>query len=285
MAILYQINLYSISVVYNFRIAEVTRQPIFDKETDTRNIVLGLLFDQYQQKYCGDITQNFFGALGSWIYRFDSSYFRTDFAGAHVDQTEKCATTFTGNNTDDILFTFGHNFRFNKISTTISGSVGFPTHKSLNLLHSDVGTGQIGLAVQFDAAFPLSEQRDFLIGTRYLHFFPRAACGPLNREFIFGIGNVIDVRVAHNQRWNHHGLEIGFTQQWSFGATVEPFVQAIIDATNRRRTAFYGVYKYHFLINDIKNGLLFTISYGFDNKNRFSNKHIVTAWAAWGVSF
>ena len=66
-------NIFAISIVYNLRIAQITKQTIANNKYET----VALLFDQYQKKYNG-IRQNFVGGMGTFIYNFKSCYFRID---------------------------------------------------------------------------------------------------------------------------------------------------------------------------------------------------------------
>jgi hypothetical protein len=276
----------AISIVYNFRIAQITRQPITDETHDKNSTFIALLFDQFQKKHT-DTSQNFPGGLASFIYHFDANFFRTDFAVSHIKEWTDGTTTFSGTETDDLLFTLGHNFKLNKRNTvTLSGFLGVPTHKVFALQHVSFGYGQIGTGIQFDGIHMLRRENALLYGLRYLYFVPRSARDTLDQKHTFTIGNTADVLFAYKDWWGKHGLELGFTERVNFGAQCSPSLDDIVQKINYIRSNFYAVYKYKFLINDLHNRFLFNISYGFDQKPKtFGNKYIITLWGSWSINF
>lgn len=282
------IPLSAISMVYNFRIAQITRQSLLDQENNRNKTVLGLLFDQFQQKHT-DSHQNFAGGLTAFMRHFGSNYFRTDFAVSHIKDRTDGSTTFSGTQSDDLLFTIGHHFELNKQSELIlSGLFGVPTHKVTTLEHASFGYGQIGAGVQLDGSYTLHhhDKNALLYGVRYLYFVPRTARDTEGKHHTFSIGNITDILCAYKDWWNKHGLELGFTQRFNFGAHCSPNFDDILERTNYIRSNFYAVYKYKFLIRDVPNRLLFNIAYGFDEKSKkFGNKYIVTLWTSWSVNF
>ncbi|MFI5333021.1 MAG: hypothetical protein ACHQVS_02880 [Candidatus Babeliales bacterium] len=282
------VPLTAISIVYNFRIAQITRQPITDETHDKNNTLIGLLFDQFQKKHT-DTSQNFPGGLASFIYHFDANFFRTDFAVSHIKERTDGSTTFSGTQTDDLLFTLGHNFKINKRNTvTLSGFLGIPTHKVTTLEHVSFGYGQLGTGIQIDGSYTLHHDNAnaLLYGARYLYFVPRTARDIECKHHTFSIGNVADVLFAYKDWWGKHGLELGFTERINFGAHCSPHFDEIIQRTNYVRSNFYAVYKYKFLIRDLPNRFLFNIAYGFDEKSKkFGNKYIITLWTSWSVNF
>ncbi len=283
-------NSYAISIVYNFRIAQITKQPIADPTTNLDNkkyTVLGLVFDVYQKKYTLGITQNFAGALGAFTYNFKPYFFRTDFAVSHIKAKAYDTTTFSGTEADDILFTFGRNFVINdKSRVTLSGLFGVPTHRITTLEHVGFGYGQIGLGAQFDGTYRFDHVHHLLYGTRYIYFAPRNALDATCKSYKFTIGNVADLLLALNNRWVKHGVEFGYTARFDFGSHITPNLDDIVEKTNYIRNNFYLVYKYKFKIHETNNRLLFNIAYGFDSKpKRFGNKYIITFWGSYSVNF
>jgi len=279
-------NLLSISIVYNFRIAQITKQPITENTTQN-HMLSGLAFDVYQKKYTPGISQNFAGGLASYIYNFKPYYFRTDFAASHIRENDHHTTTFSGAQTDDILFTIGRNAKINDHNiVTLSGLFGIPTHKTLALQHVDFGYGQVGTGVQLDGAYTFHQNNSFVYGARYIYFVPRKACDDLGKKHTFTIGNIGDILVAYKKNWTKHGLEFGYTARSQFGAHISPSLDEIVQKTNYVRSSFYAVYKYKFFIKNISNRLLFNIAYGFDHRPKtFGNKYIITVWAAWNINF
>lgn len=286
LAVLIYVNVTAVSIVYNFRIGQVTKQPIAGASEYHRRIV-ALLFNQYQEKYQGGVAQNFAGCFGSYIYNRESYYARIDGAFSDIHQKTYHKTTFLGAQTDDILFTVGRNFTPSEnIRTTISVLFGVPTHQIFTLQHVDFGYGQVGMGLQLDGSYALDHHSDFLYGARLIYFVPRTAKVCPDRDYLFSVGKLADILLAFKHNWTNHGFECGYTQRWDFGAHIFPSLDEIIQKTNYVRSNFYLIYKYNFMINDLKNRLLFNISYGFDQKSKqYGNKSIVTLWGAWNLSY
>ena len=281
----FSLPLAAISIVYNFRIAQITKQPIFEA-SERKHSIIALLFDQFQKKYNG-VSQNFGGGLCAFIYNFGSNFFRTDFAVSHIHEVTNHITTFSGTETDDLLFTMGREFLVNKKNIlTLSGLFGVPTHKVLRLQHVDFGYGQIGTGIQLDGSCACTPTNFLLYGARYIYYVPRKAHDNACQNHTFTIGNTADVLLALNNKWDHHGLEVGFTERWQFGAHARPHFDEIVKKTNYIRSNLYAVYKYKFLTNNVANRFLFNISYGFDNAPKiYGNKYIITVWASWNIRF
>jgi hypothetical protein len=280
-------TLSAVSMVYNFRIAQITKQPIFEKPHDRNHTVIALLFDQYRKKYNG-IFQNFAGGLGSYIYDFEPYYFRVDFAVSHIKAKSNHTTTFSGTETDDILFTLGRNIvRRDRSIGTLSGLLGIPTHRIFRLQHTDFGYSQLGTGIQYDGSYAINHTNTLLYGARYIYFVPRKALDDLRQKHTFTLGNIGDLLFAYKNNWNEHqGIELGYTARFRFGAHIVPSLDNIVKKTNYIRSNFYAVYKYKFLINNISNRLLFYLSYGFDHTPKvYGNKYIVTLWTSWNIAF
>lgn len=285
-AMLHGSGLSAISIVYNFRIAQITKQPIFEKDHHKNHTIVTLLFDEYLKKYNGT-HQKFLGGFGSFIYNSKSYYFRTDVALSSIHEVTDGITTFSGTETDDILFSAGRNFILNNRTTiTFSGLCGFPTHKVFNLQHAEFGYGQIGAGMQLDGLYDLKNMNTLLYGVRYIYFSSRKALDTTGKKYTFTFGNVADILTAYKKDWKKHGLELGYTFRSNFGADVYPNFDDIIQKTNYIRSSFYAVYKYKFLLNNTANRLLFNISYGLDHEPKmYGNKYIITLWASWNISF
>lgn len=278
---------FAISMVYNFRIAQITRQPI-DPQTPRPHSVIALPFLQWRKKY-DDIKQNFIGALGSYINRFGNAYFRIDGAVSHIhEKSAENVTTFKGTETDDLLFTVGYEFIKQKQATmTFSVLTGIPTHRLYRLQHIDFGYSLVGLGMQLDGSTQLGATQGLLFGGRYIRFFPRCGLDTGCESHTFNLGNIGDILVAYRNNWDKkHGVECGYTFRARFGAHCFPPDDEIIPKTNYLRSNFYAVYKYRFLIREAANRIMFYTSYGFDHYSKiYGNKYIVTAWASWQVSF
>ena len=279
----------ALSMVYNFRIAQITKEPLMENSYayGYRYRLIPLVFDQYQQKYTGSIDQNFAGGLCTFIYDFwRTYYFRIDGAVSHIHQTTCGATTFSGSETDDILLTVGRDFKpYDHTRITFSGLCGVPTHSVVTLKHVNFGYGQASVGGQLDGAYIFAPQTALLCGTRYIHFVPRGAQDTHHNHYHYTAGNLADLLVGVRRRWGEHGLESGYARRWNFGRHISPSLDQITSSTSTRNS-FYLVYKYHFEIGHTSNRLLVNIGYGYDSKARqFSNRHIVTAWAAWNIHF
>ena len=273
------------SMVYNFRIAQVTKQPLSEEPNDRKNTIIALLFDVYQKKYNGP-RQNFTGALASYIRDFAPYYVRLDFAFSHIKQNINHQTNFTGNETDDLLLTTGCKINSSpQNSVTLSTLCGIPTHRINTLQHPDFGYNQVGLGLQLDGIHNFDMQTALVYGTRYIYFIPRTAYHNQNK-YKFSISNLFDLLVASKTNWGQQGLEAGYTARFQFGAQIYPNFADIIEKTNCIRSNFYLVYKYKFAIQATQNRLLLNIGYGFDHKPKtFGNKNIITVWGAWSINF
>lgn len=283
-------NIATISIVYNFRIAQITKRAFIEHEQKTTSLTLTFLsFDQYQEKYRGGIQENFTGGLAAFVYDFTpSSYVRTDAALSYINQKTYHVATFSDMETDDILFTIGHNFTpNNKSRITISGLFGIPTHNIYALQHVALGYGQIGTGVQIDGLYRLTNHLDFLWGTRYLYFIPQIAQDISENSYTFSIGNIADLLLGLKWNWpSSHSLEGGYTARWDFGAHISPHINDIVAKTNYSRNSFYLVYKYKFETQRVAHRLLFDIGYGFDSKPKsYGYKKIATCWISWSINF
>lgn len=276
----------TVSIVYNFRIAQITREAILENGNEPRNSFVALFFDQWREKYT-KTHQQYTGAFGSYILDFGSNYFRTDFAVSHIQEKTAGTTSFSGTESDDILFTFGHNIIVSDHSyITVSGFLGIPTHKLFRLQHPDFGYSQIGIGAQVDGSYTINGTSSFVYGARYIHFVPRQGQDISGADYTVTTGNVTDILVANKQNWGKHGLEFGYTARFRFGAYTYPIINDFTEKTDYIRSNVYLVYKYKFAIHDVWNRLLFNISYGRDHRSKqFGNAYIMTFWASWHVWF
>lgn len=277
-------HLLAISIVYNFRIAQITKQPLEENERNQRLAII-LPFDQFQKKYSG-VFQNFAGSLEAFIYSWESFYARADFAFSYVKETFDHMTTFTGIQTDDLLFTAGYNFKQEHGRVTLSGLFGVPTHDIVALRHVPFGYSQVGLGLQVDGAVNFESERAFLYGARYIYFVPRHAKDDLGNKYKYTIGQTADLLAAYKKNWPVHGIEFGYTARFFFAASVQPPFDDEVKKLNYIRSNFYTVYKYRFYIHEHPQRLLLNVSYGFDHTPKhFGNKYIVTIWGSWNISF
>lgn len=278
----------STSIVYNFRIAQITKPRFFEKENNKDYTLLALVFDQYRKKQTS-IYQRFLGEFSSFIYDFKSYYIRTDFAFSNIREHKLGISNFSDTETDDILISAGRNFLLNPQTViTYSGLVGLPTHKIFRLQHTDFGYSQFATGAQMDGSYAFSlEYKNFILaGIRYIHFFPRSASDAQGKKYTFTIGNMADIFISQKNNLLQHGFEYGYTAKFRFSAHITPFLADIVEKTNYIRSNFFAVYRYKFLIREVANKIFFNIAYGFDHiPKRFGNKYIVTLWASWNINF
>ncbi len=286
-SVVYIADIIAISMVYNFRIAQITKQPIQSDHKQHDHVIVVLLFDQFRKKYNGTF-QNFAGGLSSFIYDFRPYYFRIDGAVSNIYEKQQDITTFSGTETDDILFTAGRNFILNERNViTLSALFGVPTHRIYRLEHVDFGYSQVGTGVQVDGLYELTKNSNFIYGGRYIYFVPRNARDALDNKYKFTLGNVGDILLAYKNNWQpQYGIEFGYTMRSRFGAHIRPHLDDVVKKTNYLRSNFYGVYKYKFSLDHTYNRLLFYGAYGFDHKPKiFGQKYIITFWTSWNISF
>lgn len=275
----------SASLVYNFRIAQITKQliaPEFRYHT-----VIGLPFDVYAKTYFGE-KANFAGGLASYILNIAHWYFRVDGAFANIQTWGADTKPFSATTTDDLLFTIGRNFKYapHQNRWTLSAMFGVPTHRIRSLQHVDFGYGQAGLGGQLDGVYQFHDEWGFIYGARYIYFFPRTAVDLFCDKHKFTIGNDVDVLVAFKGDWKHHGFELGYSARFDFGARCCPLFDDVEKRANFIRSDLYAVYKYTWWFGKIPNRFLLNFSYGRDHMPKaYGNEYILTFWAAWGLCF
>jgi hypothetical protein len=283
-------DLSCVSIVYNLRIAQTTRRQNFPSEDIFPSIGAITLFDQVHKLRDGT-HQNVGGGLGTYILMQDHSYFRAEFAAGHV-RASKDGLHLSRTQTDDILFSAGYNHVINDRSTvTLSGLLGFPTHKDFVLEGLQLGTGHIGCGVQLDGSYSYSphQTHSVITAARFLHFFPRGVdfqIANLHEHFKIDPGNIYDLFIAHHSKWQNHILEVGYNPTFAFGAKIHPQFDDFNRLARFIRSSFYGAYTYGFKIKDHVSALVFGLSYGFDHiRTPVQNKYVVSAWVTWGINF
>jgi hypothetical protein len=276
-----------LSVVYNFRIAQITRKPIAEETNKRPNSASLLLFDFFQKTRCFDIRENYAGGLLTYNRNFAKKYaFRVDFSAAHVHQTVQKAPTTNITEPDDILFTIGRNLLVHeKSKVSFSVLLGIPTHSINTLQRVGFGTGQVGIGGQLDGLYKCTQKIDFLWGARCSYFIPRTAFDTLDTCHKFTIGSIADVLVAlQTNNPLGHGFEAGYDARWGFGAHATPRIVQL-DRLNYMRNNFYAVYKYTFLTERLAHRILLNISYGFDSKPKLYGFNAIMVWGSWGIAF
>lgn len=279
-------SLLAISVVYNFRIAQITRKPITQKTENKPDSVAPLIFDFFQKMKNFNVRENYAGGLVTYNHNFTHDFFRADFAVAHAGRKVDNVQTVDVTESDDILFTAGHCIIHNpNAMVTLSGLFGIPTHSVFTLERIGFGTGQVGLGVQLDGLHKFTKNSDFLWGTRYNYFIPRTAFDVNNNPYQFTVGSIADLLIGfQTSKPLGHGVEGGYSTRWGFGIESSPKILNL-DQFNYIRNSFYLVYKYTFLTPRVAHRLLLTASYGFDSKPKLYGFNAVMVWGSWGIAF
>lgn len=276
----------STTVVYNFRIAQITKQPVATSQDLPKNNVLGLLFNQHQKKYIGT-KQNFTGLLTSYSHSFEPYYLRVDFAFAHIKDKLNQETIFSGTETDDLLFTAGRNFITSpKNVVSLSGLFGIPTHKNNYLKHPGFGFNQVGFGAQLDGVYSFNNTTGFIWGSRYVYFAPGHALDRFENRYKYTVGHNVTLLISTKYDHNHRGFEFGYSPSFLFGGYTIPKIDILARNAALIRNSLYLVYKQHLLIKNIHNLFLCNISFSRDQRPfELGNKEIIMAWIAWNVSF
>lgn len=288
------INCTVVSIVYNLRIAETTkRQDLLPSYEPKPNLGVALLFAQFR-KVRNETYQKAYGVLASYVYARKHFYGRIYGAVANVrEKNNPLQIDDHKTQVDDILCMAGYSRDFtDRIAATFSGLLGIPVHGDKALTLIQFGTGHVGLGVQADASFVLSENRKNALRTaaRFVHFFPRKVTLPINNVkecFRFSIGNTVDLFVAYHHRFGmRHTLEFGYNPSFLFDASIKPNVIGLVNEIDYIRSSVYAAYGYGFLIGKHLSGFAAAVSYSTDHRPcLFGNKYIVTAWASWGINF
>ena len=272
------------SLVYNFKIAQITKDLSLNKE-DNHSSFTTLIFNQYRKRY--DLTQEYFIApLFSYINSFENYCFRIDSSFGHIKQKLNKKTLYSGENIDDLLLTFSKGFKNKNNIHSISFLLGIPTHKIYSLQHPSVGYGQFSLGIQYDGLIETKQNEAFLYGARCIYFIPKNAFDLSHNNYKFTIGSLIDLLVSYRKNWDKKGVEIGYNLKFSCDAKIKPLYIELIQKLNYSRNSFFLVYKYKVMICDVLNKIFFNITYGFDNKsNSFNLKHFVSTWIFYSLEY
>ncbi len=286
LCILSHANLSATSIVYIYRITEITEQSILQEDENRKYMAVALFIDQYYKTY-DDRRQNYAGGFAAFAYNFSPYYVRADFAVAHIHAKDQYATTFTGTETDDILFNAGRTFTFGEDKDlTITGLFSVPTHQIYSLQHPALGYGQFGAGIQLDASYPIGQHGALTGGVRYIRFFERSAQDSTGARYLFTIGNIQDALVAYKYDWLKNGIEVGYNPRVDFGAAIYPALDDTVERTNYTRSSLYAVYKYTSCIHDLRNRFLVTMAYSHDHRPKaYGNQYIISVWASWIINF
>lgn len=284
----------AISIVYNLRIAESTRKAHYEKIEHPYSVTT-TGFDT-ERKKANFVHQNAGGMLYGLSYTTSKFYVHADLAWGKVQERRRdaCGNVLkkeARTQSDDILFHAGYSFDItDRIRLGLSGIFGIPTHKQRALEMIQFGYGHIGIGVQGDGSFNYTTRNDhsFRSIIRYIYFVPRETKVTVEnkpRFFDYHLGNIIDILTAHHFRFGFHRFEFGLDTTFWFGAKIFPFLADAVAKTNYTRIAPYANYKYRFEICNVHQYIATGFSYAVDFPKEFANNRILTAWAAWQVSF
>ena len=279
-----------ISIVYNFKIAQITRRPFVKHDNAHPYMLGGLLFNAYQKTYVGQFRENYTGGLTTVIYNFYKPYYiQADLAVSQINKTINHVYNFSAIEPDDFLITAGRNFILNKkLKDTISGLFGIPMHPVFTLQSVTFGSGQFGAGIQLDGLYKLTNKTDFLWGGRYNYFFPRNSKDILENNYKFTIGSISDLILAIQSRLSKaHGIEGGYASHWGFSSKSYPQIPDLSKMLTSHRNAFYFVYKYTLFTQRVTHRALLSISYGYDTKPKteYGFANAINLWGSWGINF
>ncbi len=284
-----QVTYSSISIVYNLRVAETTKLLATDLSSEYPSMAVVTPFGTYRKKL-NDIKQLAEGLLGTLSYTRQYFYVRVDSAFGYVKQTEP-SSSFSRTQPDDILFSGGYSKTFAERSKiTLSGLLGFATHKDTSLVHIQFGYGHTGLGAQLDGSHIVNNNGYLLqvlrAAARCIHFFPANVCTSDFQVVNFNVGNLVDFFASYVWRWKANRIELGYDLSFFFNARITPYVETVIQQADYVRSNFFGSYKYRFKIGNYTNDLTAALSYGFDHlPKQLSTKRIVTIWGSWSIHF
>lgn len=277
----------STSIVYNFRIAEITKEPITSEGDNNKNMIVVLAFDQYNKKY-SNASFHYSGGLLAYIYAINPYFIRADTAFAHIYSKDPYGQrVFSGTQSDDILITLGRNFSLES-KGNINGSLlfGIPTHPLYILQHPEFGFGQFGIGAQIDGSVPIPLDNTFLYGARYIRFLKSNPKDCAGNTYTYSNGNVQDFLLAFNKDWKPHAVEAGYTARFQYGSSICPSFDDIITQTEYMRSSLYAVYKYNFRIKRTINRFLANFAYSRDHRPKYyGNRYVVQGWVSWNINF
>lgn len=300
--IIYPAVTVSVSIVYNMRIATITRRQRFDSQQQAfHNLLSGVPFAQWRKIQSGNFKQNDYGALGTYIYSKENYYLKVDSAAGRVNSTiigENSCLKISRTQTDDILFTGGFGHSAGKHARfAYSALFGVPTHRNYILEFSQFGIGHIGLGGQIDGSYNYSQNGTHTIfgAMRLIHFFGRAievkdSClKPLYAHTCYNLkpGNVADLFISHQTVWNKRNrFEFGYDATFGFGASICPTIVNFGGTATLIRNSFFGAYSRLIPIHERPTGIIVAFSGGFDSKPKLlGNSYFLTIWGLWGFAF
>lgn len=290
-------SLNPVSIVYNMRIAEISKRQQLTPNMKRHNVLAQTSFGQWRELKNG-FKQSVYGAIASYIRSAESFYFKVDGAVGRV-KNNVLIRTVKRTQTDDILFTGGYSHAVGEYARfTYSGLFGIPTHRDFILDLAQFGTGHVGIGGQFDTSYAYVADRSnvLLFATRLVHFFPRNISShdpclqPLYqcREYNLSPGNIVDVYVAHQTNWGtKNRLEFGYDASFlGLNADIKPEIIDFSGSLLYIRNSFFGAYSRRIPVRSTQIGIIAGLSGGFDSRPCIvGNRYMLTAWFLIGFLF
>jgi hypothetical protein len=286
-------TLLGVSIVYNMRIvAPATgRQELYKKLGTTLPSIMAITYLNQSRTVKNGNKQNVKAGLAEYLYSRKNFYIRLDTALGRVHEDIKTGGSTTHTQADDLLFSVGYQHKVKpQLNFTYSFLWGIPLHKDHTFEYFQFGTGHWAVGGQIDSTYSWGDQgtNSLLSALRLLHFYkaqtniPTPTSTPLCVDF--NVGNLFDIFIAYHKRMNKHHLECGYNPSFVFNASTSPALPTPIPSHGVRNN-WYATYRYVFVPKHHPMGLLFGISYGFDNVRVIGLKRIVTCWGAYGINF
>ena len=217
------------SVVYNMRIAMITRRQQMDATGKHPHILINTPFGQWRRARIGTIL-NDAGDMLSYIYAKPSYYIKVDGALAHISN-QAYPVNIARTMLDDLLVTggYGHGLG-SRGRIAYSALFGTPLHRDYFLEYAAFGTGHVGLGAQIDGSYTYVEAEKeaeiLFFALRYIYFVPRqanvevACIKPLYAyaHYDFKLGSLADIFIAQQTRYGlYNRFEFGYNATIGFG--------------------------------------------------------------------
>jgi hypothetical protein len=275
------------SLVYKFFVSEITRRYTSQTQNTSLSQISLWCFDTYASRY--DSThENATGLLATYIYEKNNVYAEVDGAFGHV-RSHSSHRKFSRTQTDDILCSLGFSKAFSqKTAVTLSGILGFPTHKDTSPEGIQFGIAHGSIGFKIDAIRLCSPQKDhkLLMAGRYLRFLPAtiSAGSSISPDiYELDVGNLFDLLIGYNLGFSNDGLEFGYNPNFLVGGRLYP-ESAPHDHIGYMRSTFYLAYYHIFLAGKHPNILSFICSYTTEHKPKIY-KQLITAFVTWSMLF
>jgi len=283
--------LFSITFVYNLRIAETTR---------TRNTAFGKLKPSVAaltplaqfRGFDTDFHQSAGGVLGNYIYATDDWYARINAAVGRVHADGPTVGEFGATEFDDLLLTGGYSWQMaEKTRISFSGHFGIPLHRDYVGDLVELGTGHVGLGLQLDGVHAFNAEQALLIAARAIYFFPRDVTLTLDGTTLhipkFRLGNVVDFFITYQHIFDEerHLVGAGYDLTYTFG-TDDPTDPSHIRTLNTTQNSLFATYRYAFPIKEHLSAIILGFSYGFLKVPApLNHGYSATVWLTWGINF